>query len=47
VAGYLAAAGPTLTTEQAGSAITELIADPGHDQDAYLLTAGGLSPLPQ
>ena len=45
VAGYLAAGGPTLTTEQAGRAITELITDPDHDQDAYLLTAGGLAPL--
>ena len=47
VPGYLAAAGPALTAEQVGSAITELITDPGQDQDAYLLTAGGLSPLPQ
>jgi NAD(P)-dependent dehydrogenase (short-subunit alcohol dehydrogenase family) len=46
VPGYLAAAGPTLTAEQVGSAITELITDPGQDRDAYLLTAGGLSQLP-
>ena len=47
VPGYLAGAGPTLTAEQVGGAITELITDPAHDQDAYLLTAGGLSSLPR
>jgi hypothetical protein len=47
VPSYLAAGGPTLTAEQAGSAVTDLITDPGLDQDAYLLTAAGLSPLPQ
>ena len=47
VPGYLAEVGPTLTADQVGSAITELITDPGHDQDAYLLTTGGLNPLPQ
>ncbi|HKB30169.1 MAG TPA: SDR family oxidoreductase [Streptosporangiaceae bacterium] len=43
VAAYLAAAGPVLTPEQVGKAITEIAADPGHDHDAYLLTAAGLS----
>lgn len=47
---YLKDRGPALTPEQAGTAITGLIADsfisgPGHGQRAYLLTAGGLSPL--
>jgi len=45
VASYLAAAGPILTVEQAGTAITSLITDPGYERDAYLLTAAGLSPL--
>ena len=38
--------GEPLTPEQAGQAITALITDPGHDQDAYLLAAAGLRPLP-
>jgi NADP-dependent 3-hydroxy acid dehydrogenase YdfG len=46
VAGYLAAAGPTLTVEQVGTAITTLVTDPGHDRVAYLLTPAGLAPAP-
>ena len=46
VASYLAAAGPALTVEQTGAAITSLITDPGYDRGAYLLTAAGLSPAP-
>jgi NAD(P)-dependent dehydrogenase (short-subunit alcohol dehydrogenase family) len=46
LASYLAAAGPALTVEQAGAAITSLITDPGLDRDAYLLTAAGLAPVP-
>jgi hypothetical protein len=42
--GYLTAAGPVLTGEQAGTAITSLITDPGHDQDPCMLTAAGLTP---
>jgi NAD(P)-dependent dehydrogenase (short-subunit alcohol dehydrogenase family) len=42
---YLKERGPVLTPEQAGTAITTLIGDPGHDQRAYLLTAAGLRPL--
>ena len=34
--------GPPLTPEQAGQAITDLAADPGHHDSAYLLTAAGL-----
>jgi NAD(P)-dependent dehydrogenase (short-subunit alcohol dehydrogenase family) len=56
VAGYAARAGmdvdaflkdhgPALTPEQAGTAITGLVTDPGQDQRAYLLTAAGLRPL--
>jgi hypothetical protein len=45
VPSYLAAAGPALTAEQAGGAVTDLLTDPGLDQDAYLLTAGGLNAL--
>jgi NAD(P)-dependent dehydrogenase (short-subunit alcohol dehydrogenase family) len=37
-----------LTPEQVGQAITSLVSEPGYDQDedAYLLTAAGLRPLP-
>ena len=42
---YLKERDPVLTPEQAGTAITTLIGDPGHDQRAYLLTAAGLRPL--
>jgi NAD(P)-dependent dehydrogenase (short-subunit alcohol dehydrogenase family) len=38
--------GPALTPKQAGQAITGLVTGPGPDQDAYLLTAAGLRPLP-
>ncbi len=41
---YLKDLGPALTPEQAGEAIAGLAAGPGRDQDAYLLSAGGLSP---
>jgi NAD(P)-dependent dehydrogenase (short-subunit alcohol dehydrogenase family) len=44
-AAYTEAQGPPLTPEQVGKSVTELIAD-GTDQDAYLLTAAGLRPLP-
>jgi NAD(P)-dependent dehydrogenase (short-subunit alcohol dehydrogenase family) len=43
VAGYLEAAGPVLTAGQAGQAVTALAADPRYDQNAYLLTAEGLT----
>jgi len=43
---YLQQLGEPLSPEQAGQAITELVSGPGPDQDAYLLTAAGLSPLP-
>jgi NAD(P)-dependent dehydrogenase (short-subunit alcohol dehydrogenase family) len=43
---YADAQGLALTPEQAGKAVTELVTDPGHDQEAYLLTAAGLRPLP-
>lgn len=46
ISGYLAAAGPVLTIDQAGQAITTLVTDPGHDQGAYLLTAAGLALAP-
>jgi len=38
--------GPALTPELAGRAITGLVTGPGPDQDAYVLTAAGLRPLP-
>ncbi len=44
-AGYTGGLGPALTPEQAGRAITDLVTGPGPGQDAYLLTAAGLSPL--
>ena len=37
--------GPALTPEQVGQAIVDLTG-PGWDQDAYLITAAGLRPLP-
>jgi NADP-dependent 3-hydroxy acid dehydrogenase YdfG len=43
-AAFLEASGPALTAEQAGKAIVDLTG-PGYDQDAYLLTATGLSPV--
>ena len=46
ISSYLEAAGPVLTIDQVGQAITTLITDPGHDKDAYLLTAAGLAPAP-
>ena len=45
VATYLKALGPALTPEQAGQAIVDLASGPGRDQDAYVLTAAGLSPV--
>jgi NAD(P)-dependent dehydrogenase (short-subunit alcohol dehydrogenase family) len=45
IATFLAGHGPALTPEQAGSAVLELVTDQSRDQDAYLLTAAGLSPL--
>jgi NADP-dependent 3-hydroxy acid dehydrogenase YdfG len=38
-------AGPPLTPDLAGQAITELAADPGYQEHAYVLTAEGLRPL--
>jgi NAD(P)-dependent dehydrogenase (short-subunit alcohol dehydrogenase family) len=38
--------GQVLTPDYAGKAVTDLITGPGYDQDAYLLTAAGLTPLP-
>ena len=38
--------GPALTPELVGQAITSLVTGPGPDQDAYVLTAAGLHPLP-
>jgi len=45
IATYLKGLGPALTPEQAGEAIVDLASGPGRDQDAYLLTAAGLSPV--
>jgi NAD(P)-dependent dehydrogenase (short-subunit alcohol dehydrogenase family) len=46
ISSYLEAAGPFLTIDQVGQAITTLITGPGHDKGAYLLTAAGLAPAP-
>jgi NAD(P)-dependent dehydrogenase (short-subunit alcohol dehydrogenase family) len=43
---YLQPQGGPLTPEIVGQAIVELVTGPGPDQDAYLLTAAGLRPLP-
>jgi NAD(P)-dependent dehydrogenase (short-subunit alcohol dehydrogenase family) len=47
-AGAAARGGPggVLTPEQVGQAVTELVTGPEPDQDAYLVTAAGLRPLP-
>jgi len=45
IAAYLKDLGTALTPEQAGKAIAGLAAGPDRDQDAYLLTAAGLSPV--
>jgi NAD(P)-dependent dehydrogenase (short-subunit alcohol dehydrogenase family) len=44
-AAFLDGLGPTLTPEQVGKTIVDLIVDPGYDQDAYLLTPAGLAPI--
>ena len=46
VASYLRGAGPALTAEQVGDAITGLATGAGSGHDAYLLTAAGLTPAP-
>ena len=47
-AGAAARGGPggVLTPEQVGQAVTGLVTGSGPDQDAYLVTAAGLRPLP-
>ena len=40
------AAGPALTTDQVGEAITGLLTSAGNGSGGYLLTAAGLSPAP-
>ncbi len=37
--------GPALTVDQVGKAVTDLVGDAGHDQDGYLLSAAGLTPV--
>ena len=37
--------GAALTPERVGQVITDLVASPGNDDDAYLITAAGLVPL--
>jgi NAD(P)-dependent dehydrogenase (short-subunit alcohol dehydrogenase family) len=46
VAAFTAGRGPVLTPAVAGQEIAGLLADPGQDKDAYLLSAAGLSPAP-
>jgi len=43
--GPAAPGGPPLTPDLAGQAVTELAADPGYQEHAYVLTAEGLRPL--
>ncbi len=47
-AGAAARGGPggVLTPEQVGQVVTGLVTGPGQDQNAYLVTAAGLRPLP-
>jgi len=44
-AAYAGAAGPPLTPEQAGQAVTHLVTGDAYDQDAYVLSGAGLRPL--
>jgi NADP-dependent 3-hydroxy acid dehydrogenase YdfG len=46
VATFLDGFGPVLTPGQVGTAIADLVIDPGHDRGAYMLTSAGLSPVP-
>jgi NAD(P)-dependent dehydrogenase (short-subunit alcohol dehydrogenase family) len=46
LAAYIEGMGEVVTPQRAGAAVTGLLADPGHDRDAYVLTAAGLVPLP-
>ena len=49
LAAYIESMGEIVTPEHAGKAVTSLLAGPGPDQDAqdaYVLTAAGLVPLP-
>jgi NADP-dependent 3-hydroxy acid dehydrogenase YdfG len=43
VASFVESLGSPLTPEQVGKTITDVAADPGHGNDAYLLTSAGLS----
>ena len=43
---YLDKLGPPLTPDQVGQAVASLAAEPGGDHEAYMLTSGGLSPVP-
>jgi NAD(P)-dependent dehydrogenase (short-subunit alcohol dehydrogenase family) len=42
---FLDRLGPALTPEQVGTAIADIATGRGEDQDSYLLTAAGLSPV--
>jgi NAD(P)-dependent dehydrogenase (short-subunit alcohol dehydrogenase family) len=44
-AAFAGAAGPPLTPEQAGHAVTDLVTGDAYDQDAYVLSGAGLRPL--
>jgi NAD(P)-dependent dehydrogenase (short-subunit alcohol dehydrogenase family) len=44
VATFLENRGPALTPDQVGDEIVRLVTGPGYDEDAYLLSAAGLSP---
>jgi NAD(P)-dependent dehydrogenase (short-subunit alcohol dehydrogenase family) len=43
IATFLEGFGPTLTPEHVGKTIVDLAIDPGHDENAYLLTPAGLA----
>jgi NAD(P)-dependent dehydrogenase (short-subunit alcohol dehydrogenase family) len=45
VATFIEKAGTALTPEQVAQSMVELATEPGHDREAYLLTAAGLAPL--
>jgi hypothetical protein len=46
VATFLDRFGATLTADQVGQAVVDLTTNPSYEQNAYLVTAAGISPAP-
>ena len=45
VATFLERFGPTLTLDQVGKNILDLVVDPAYDKNSYALTSAGLNPI--